>query len=439
MSTLSPPIPFIKTEAHSDDDLAADDNGSVISQSSDVQFITKMLHPTFQNKDAITKQDQDRLRQVQDKFLQRIPMLQYSGVNEKTHNYTIWLKALLKYFSVLSPVLAETTKTFLSTIDIDEFVSDNPNSIVSPKISDQSYPDLMKLMAYSAITNSLSTEFEALIEENTMTNIFPMLAVIHCFCQPNSSDDRTDAQAGFWLLRMVANENIFQFGKKVREQADVVNSQSPTVVITDEQMIACLKIGVKHGAQSERFTQSLATLKLLHKKLNFQSTLTWLHNQSRTHEDTKIYEQKMSHSVSMARTRGGKSGSRGGGRGGKSTRKGGKGGKSDAKQNSYYVATDDDGDEVITKEIKEKKLGQPCFNHIQLRNEGGCQRSKCPYDHNFNIVDTKPLNKRVTFADDDKDDASHVSAPQGFSTNHAARAEVTEDGSDESAFEYACY
>ena len=124
LSTLPPPIPFIKTEAHSDDDLAADDNGSVISQSSDVQFITKMLHPTFQNKDAITKQDQDRLRQVQDKFLQRIPMLQYSGVNEKTHNYTKWLKALLKYFSVLSPVLAETTKTFLSTIDIDEFVSD---------------------------------------------------------------------------------------------------------------------------------------------------------------------------------------------------------------------------------------------------------------------------------------------------------------------------
>ena len=437
LSTLPPPIPFIKTEAHSDDDLAADDNGSVISQSSDVQFITKMLHPTFQNKDAITKQDQDRLRQVQDKFLQRIPMLQYSGVNEKTHNYTKWLKALLKYFSVLSPVLAETTKTFLSKIDIDEFVSDNPNYIASPKISEQSYPDLMKLMAYSAITNSLSTEFEALIEENTMTNIFPMLAVIHCFCQPNSSDDRTDAQAGFWLLRMVANENIFQFGKKVREQADVVNSQSPTAVITDEQMIACLKIGVKHGAQSERFTQPLATLKLLHKKLNFQSTLTWLHNQSRTYEDTKINEQKFSHSVSMARTRGGKSGSRGGGRGGKSARKGGKGGKSDAKQNSYYVATDDDGDEVITKEIKEKKLGQPCFNHIQLRNEGGCQRSKCPYNHNFNIVDTKPLNKRVTFADDDKDDASHVSAPQGFSTNHAARAEVTEDGSDESAFEYA--
>lgn len=437
LSTRPTSIPLTKAEVHSDDDVDVDDNGSVISQSSDVQFITKMLHPTFLNKDAITKQDQDRLKQVQDKFLQKIPMLQYSGVNEKTHNYTKWLKALLKYFSVLSPVLAETTKTFLSTIDIDEFVSDNPNSIVSPKIPEHSYPDLMKLLAYSAITNSLSTEFEALIEENTMTNIFPMLAVIHCFCQPNSSDDRTDAQAGFWLLRMVANENIFQFGKGVREQADVVNSQSPTVVITDEQMIACLKIGVKHGAQSDKFTQSLATLKLLHKKLNFQSTLTWLHNQSRTYEDTKINEQKFSHSVSMARTRGGKSGSRGARRGGKSARKGGKGGKGDAKQNSYYVATDDDGDEVVTKEIKERKLGQPCFNHIQLRNEGGCQRSKCPYDHNFNIVDTKPLNRRVTFADDEKDDASHVSASQKFSTNHATRAEEAEDGSDESAFEYA--
>ena len=437
LSTIPPPIPFIKAEVHSNDD-GIDENGSVVSHASDVQFITKMLHPSFQNKDAITKQDQDRLKQVQDKFLQKIPMLQYSGVNEKTHNYAKWSKALLKYFAVLSPVLAETTKTFLSTIDIDEFVqSDNPNSIVSPKISEHSYPDLMKLLAYSAITNSLSTEFEALIEENTMTNIFPMLAVIHCFCQPNSSDDRTDAQAGFWLLRMVANENIFQFGKKVREQADVVNSQSPTVLITDEQMIACLKIGVKHGAQSDRFTQPLATLKLLHKKLNFQSTLTWLHNQSRTYEDTKINEQKFSHSVSMARTRGGKSGSRGGVRGGKFARKGGKSGKGDAKQNSYYVATDDDGDEVITKEIKEKKLGQPCFNHIQLRNEGGCQRSKCPYNHNFNIVDTKPINKRVTFSDDDKDDASHVSASQKFSTNHATRVEEAEDGSDESAFEYA--
>lgn len=438
LSTPPPPISFVKAEVHSDDDDAADENGSVVSHASDVQFITKMLHPSFQNKDAITKQDQDRLKQVQDKFLQKIPLLQYSGVNEKTHNYAKWLKALLKYFSVLSPALAETTKVFLSTIDIDEFVqSDNPSSIVSPKIPEHSYPDLMKLLAYSAITNSLSTEFEALIEENTMTNIFPMLAVIHCFCQPNSSDDRTDAQAGFWLLRMVANENIFQFGKRVREQADVVNSQSSTVVITDEQMIACLKIGVKHGTQSDKFTQPLATLKLLHKKLNFQSTLTWLHNQSRTYEDTKINEQKFSHSVSMARTRGGKSGSRGGGRGGKFARKGGKGGKGDAKQNSYYVSTDDDGDEVITKEIKEKKLGQPCFNHIQLRNEGGCKRAKCPYDHNFNIVDTKPLNKRVTFTDDDKDDTSHASAPQKFSTNHATRAEEAEDGSDESAFEYA--
>ena len=159
LSTIPPPIPFIKAEVHSDDD-GIDENGSVVSHASDVQFITKMLHPSFQNKDAITKQDQDRLKQVQDKFLQKIPMLQYSGVNEKTHNYAKWSKALLKYFAVLSPVLAETTKTFLSTIDIDEFVqSDNPNSIVSPKISEHSYPDLMKLLAYSAITNSLSTEF----------------------------------------------------------------------------------------------------------------------------------------------------------------------------------------------------------------------------------------------------------------------------------------
>ena len=67
LSTIPPPIPFIKTEVHSDDD-GIDENGSVVSHASDVQFITKMLHPSFQNKDAITKQDQDRLKQVQDKI-----------------------------------------------------------------------------------------------------------------------------------------------------------------------------------------------------------------------------------------------------------------------------------------------------------------------------------------------------------------------------------
>ena len=442
LSSLAPPIPFIKsylkTEFPAADDYERDDDGnsSVVSHTSDVQFISKMLHPTFVNKDAITKQDQDRLKQVQDKFLSKIPMLQYSGENQRTHNYSKWLKALLKYFSVLSPVLAETTKNFLSSIDIDEFVqNDNPNSLVTPKIEESSYPDLMKLLAYSAVTNSLSLEFEALIEDNTMTNIFPMLAIIHCFCQPNSSDDRTDAQAAFWLLRMVLNENIFQFGRRVREQGEIVNSQSSSTVISDDQMIACLKIGVKHGAQSDKFTQPLSTLRLLHKKLNFQSTLTWLHNQSRTYEDTKV-----AHSSSMARTRGGKGGgTRGGGRGGKARKgaKGAKGNPTDSRTNNYYVATDDDGDEVITKEIKEKKLGQPCFNHIQLRNEGGCTRSSCPYDHNFNIVDTKPSNKKVSFDDDKKNGSSNASTSQKFSNNHATHEEEEVDGSDESDFNYA--
>ena len=69
LSTTPPPIPFVKAEVHSDDDDGIDENSSVVSHASDVQFITKMLHSSFQNKDAITKQDQDRLKQVQDKFL----------------------------------------------------------------------------------------------------------------------------------------------------------------------------------------------------------------------------------------------------------------------------------------------------------------------------------------------------------------------------------
>ena len=100
--------------------------GSNSTNSSDVAFLKQFIKPQYQNADAVKKYEQDRLYKIQESLKANIPKLAYNKPDVSsnptqdedavplTHNYLQWQKALFKYYTSLSPVLAETTKIFLT-------------------------------------------------------------------------------------------------------------------------------------------------------------------------------------------------------------------------------------------------------------------------------------------------------------------------------------
>jgi hypothetical protein len=71
--------------------------------------------------------------------------------------------------------------------------------------------------------------------------------------------------------------------------------------------------------------------------------------------------------------------------------RGAEGGKGRDSERSYYVNTSPTGEDVITEEVIPKtKFNAPCFNRIRF---GKCTNSECPYNHDFNIIDTRPTRR----------------------------------------------
>jgi hypothetical protein len=89
----------------------------------------------------------------------------------------------------------------------------------------------------------------------------------------------------------------------------------------------------------------------------------------------------------------------------KSRREGRKGGKgSDPAPNppisgnatynqTYYKVEDADGNEIITKEVSDRRGTQPCFTKFQ---EGKCDREDCLYSHDFNLESRPERARGVT-------------------------------------------
>ena len=268
-----------------------------------------------------------------------------------THNYLKWLKALLKYYKSLSPALADSTEQFLNQLNIDDFIHGR-HQIHYPQLDDDDYPDLIKVSAMTAITASVSSDFSHLIDEDTMVDIFPSLVNLHCTCRPNSDDDRANQLISFWDLRQNSTETVSFFGNKLRAASKAFNDASSSGdKISDSQLAAALKNGIKKGAQSERFAHALMTMKYKISNPPFDSMLLWLdQNCDRTKSVDTVSQGQQ---ASAARTRGGARGGKGDkGRGG-STRGGGKGGKSRAVRaedngtavwnQTYYKVEDADG------------------------------------------------------------------------------------------------
>ena len=393
----------VKTETfdpyESDDSQVS--NLSCISNEDDLKIIKTLLKPKFSNTDHGTKDQLQQLSKIQEKFRLQIPKLKYSENSTTdssiapTHNYGIWIKQLLRYYTVLSPKLAKTVKSYLSSIDVDDLINGTAmSSINAPQLPEEDYPLITRLSAMNAITESLSKDFIELASDS-LTDIFPTLANIVVICAPNTQEDRTENLSEFYTLKQKEGEQLFNFGTRLTETRKRINEQYDTdhVQITNEQLYATFIQGVKKGAQSEAYAAAISALKLKERKSeNLRTAILWLHSMC----DRSKLKKTPKHDANMARTRGGSRGSRGGrgrgrGRGGK-----GKGNRRSTSEisgktvwkDTYYKLQDDEGKDIVTRPVAPAptRSSRPCFTHII---DGECNNDECPYNHEFNIVDLR--------------------------------------------------
>jgi len=409
------PISIIKTEKKlysSSSDSDASISSSNISDTSDVQFISQITKQKLSNDDAAIKQTFDQLNKIREKRLKAIPILKFTEENTdsfdgaQTHNYVKWLQNLLKFFATLSPQLAKTTKEFLASLDVDNYLT-NSGRIQYPTLDEEDYPNLMKITAMDAISQTVSEDFIHLVDSETLTDIFPSLVNIHFCCAPNSSEDRTDALGRFWSLTMTkADRTIFRFSARLKKTSITINEQFGSTVVTQEMLVSALKIGIQKGELSKGYTEALKSLRFniaSKNKYDFHMIVNLLHNlRDKTYDVVKHPQgieddttQTQDHSASMAKTRGGLTRGGGGkGRGGKGGRGGkdGKGGKGRSRERNYYFNTSPTGEEVVTKEVTPKRgVDSPCFKKIKY---GECDYADCPFNHDFDIVDRRQKQKQ---------------------------------------------
>ena len=435
--------------------------GSNSTNSSEVAFLKQFIKPQYKNADAVTKYEQDRLYKIQESLKANIPKLAYNKPDVPsdptqdadavplTHNYLQWQKALFKYYTSLSPVLAETTENFLNQLNVDDFIHGKKSASL-PELSDEDYPDLVKFQAMTAISTTVSEDFVHLIDEDSLVDIFPSLVNLHCTCRPNSADGRSDEMASFWELRMQTGETAVKFGKRLMSAMKAFNSISPVDKISETMLASVLKNGVKKGAHSEQYSQALMTMKFKIQNPSFNSMLLWL--------DQNIDKTKSAptQQASAVRTRGGgasrgASRGKGRGRGGKSG-KGGKGpGPNRGPDNddsvnwnqTYYKVVDEDGNDTITKEVVDVRSKRPCFTKFE---DGKCDDRQCPYSHDFNLADRRSANPpNLSRIEEEKASAVDQQQQQQPSPNPSAgnaRANVkfeakSSSDDDQDGFEYA--
>jgi len=426
-SKTQAPIRIIKTEktaSSSEDDASV---SSSVSDKSDVQFISHITRQRLSNDDAAIKQTFDQLNKIREKRLKAIPMLKFTEENTdsfdgaQTHNYVKWLQNLLKFFATLSPQLANATKEFLASLDVDNYLT-NSGKIQYPTLDEEDYPNLMKITAMDAISQTVSEDFIHLVDSETLTDIFPSLVNIHFCCAPNSSEDRTDALGRFWSLTMTkADRTIFRFSARLKKTSITINEQFGSTVVTQEMLVSALKIGVFKGELSKGYTEALKSLRFniaSKNKYDFHMIVNLLHNlRDKTYDVVKhpqVIENDTTptqdHFASMAKTRGGLTRGGGGkGRGGKGTgRRGGKGGKGRNRERNYYFNTSPTGEDVVTKEVTPKTgVNSPCFKQIKY---GECDNDDCPFNHDFEVVDRRRKQKqRATESKNDQDSSSSSS------------------------------
>ena len=446
---------------------------STLSNEEDIRIINQLSKPTFRNEDAKMKQQLDELKRIQEKYFKRIPKLAYTSSDSSedtppTHNYGVWIDALMKYYFVLSPSMASTIKKFLQTVDVDNLLIDG-SQLNIPNVTEDSL--FIRFATMSAITDTVSTDFVELVQEddntNVFENVFASLVNILVFCAPNSQEDRVENMSEFFTQTQGSyqnDESITKFAKRVVDLSRKINDQYSTPQISQEQVYSTIINGIRKGSQKEAYASALDTLKFNVKSsraVNIQSTVLWLHRKC---DKNKL---RTAQSASLANHRGGRGGrGRGRGRGGKGGRNSseskndnesknqqpipiaeGSGTGSITWKDNYYAVQDTDGTDKVAKEIQEKKSKQPCFKLITDKVCSNYNKGTCPYNHEFNIIDTRKnssSNSQQSNSEQKKLppsaptlDASAASTLNFNSNNTQQHSDSSDDGSDSSAFDYS--
>lgn len=113
---------------------------------------------------------------------------------------------------------------FLNSADIDNFIQGNEPTY--PTLDQSEYPDLTKLQAMTALQTSVSSDFEYLIDMESMVDIFPSLLRLHCTCRPNSDDDRAEELISFWDMKMTSKQTVSQFVSELLKAMKHYNDSS---------------------------------------------------------------------------------------------------------------------------------------------------------------------------------------------------------------------
>jgi len=438
---------------------------STSSHDGDVQEITALLGTRFLNQDQHLKIETDQLRQLQKDAKKRIPQLKYvnkedSGGNPLEHNHTVWYDFLLAYFYILSPAFAEKVEGFISSINLDDLVSDQSRLSI-PDIDDSNYSLVTRISAHNALIDSISEDFAQFKmngKDGYTANIFATLLNLAVHCNPNSRNDRSIRLGEFWTMAHKGDECITAFAERMKKAARAINKQFNDTQINSESLYAATIKAVRGGDQYPAYKHALMNLKF-NRSQSFDQQILWLFTNS-----DKAKLPAIKHGASMARTRGGKRGNvgkgRGGGKGGRSKGKG-KGGKSDQQESKVvwkedvYVVTDDQGNDQVAKPVANKKSTQVCCNQAT---KGKCfnheDNDSCPYFHDFNIIDTRnnqPLARNnpssqssasyvaeeTKLAPNASSSASNNQQPTEQSSASAHYNTHTESSDEDSAFSYA--
>lgn len=406
------------------------DSASVNSNDSDVEFISSMLKPDYKNKDMAIKASQDRLKSIQEKYYNKIPMLSYkkSDADDPTvelmHNYNKWVVALLKYFSVICPPLEQETTLFLRSIDIDQFLSTG-ESPSEPFIDPDVYSEFTQLQARSTIESKVSEDFEELVDQDSMVNIFPTLLNIHCFCKPNSDDERSEAVSAIWSSTLGEHEKISTYAARLKKQRKSINEQYLKEKVTMEDLGIIMKRGVLSSQQGDKFKEAYSMMKYRERKPAFEHQVIWLHH-NRSNRTTQQSSAVRMRGGGRGNSRGNSRGARGGrgrGKGSKGRGKGRKGQSRDPEgavwNDSYYAIEDEEGNTLITKPVADRRASQPCFTKFE---DGKCEDPECPYSHAFNLVEAKSAEQKQPQLPYQQDSSSAATTTTTVPTNSSSNS-----------------
>ena len=394
------------------------------------------LHTVLQtNRDALGKSSASAKQYITDmdkviaKYYDSIPKLD-SGASFRAYD-----KAFLQYIGLLHQPLTQIL-TDVAGMDFSPFRYTGTTTPLLPSLPPD-VPHIVVLQATSAILNKLSPDLHYLVSSCGPMDLLQAYAALIIHFAPNDSDSRSKSTGTFYLMHILSTQNVKMYAATLVKQANVVNLHHGCSKIDQsdlrDQLLRGLTVdGGCSNEQASIYKDALYHLKL-QPNLALQSTITFIAQQS---------DEQPPASASMALTRGGhsggrggKGGGRGGGRGGKgggrSGGKGGKGGKGSGPQpnpnrngtanwkDTYLSGINPDGVPIVGKgvPIEETTAVSKLLCPFRLK-FGKCTRPNCEYNHNYNVNIIPPTNANAQALQGPQSDASssssaHAQVPGG--------------------------